>query len=175
MLVAITVIVLLVAALVGFAASRPDSFRIARSTVVAAPPEAIYPLIVDFRRWTSWSPYEALDADLVRSYGGAASGVGATYAWEGRKAGAGRMEIIGETPPYLVSIRLEFTRPFKASNIAEFALRPDNGGTQVTWSMTGPQNFIAKTMGLFFNMDRMVGKDFETGLANIRKNAEPTS
>ena len=116
-----------------------------------------------------------MDPDLKRTYSGAGNGVGAAYAWEGRKAGAGRMEIIGVTPPHLVSIRLEFTKPFKANNVAEFAMRPEAGGSVVTWSMTGPQPFISKIMGLFFNMDRMIGKDFETGLANIKRTAEQQS
>src|SRR6185369_13339864 len=109
--------------------------------------------------------YESLDSDLKRTYGGAESGVGAIYSWEGKKAGAGRMEIIGATPPNLISIKLDFAKPFQASNVAEFSMRPQGGGTQVTWSMTGPQPFIAKLMGVFFNMDKLVGKDFETGLA----------
>lgn len=172
MWITLAVIVAVIAVVLIVAATKPDTFRIARSTTVNAPPEAIYPMIVDFHRWTDWSPYENLDADLNRTYGGSESGVGATYAWEGKKAGAGAMEIIGVTPPNLVSIKLDFTKPFAASNVAEFALRPEAGGTAVTWSMTGNQNLTSKVMGLFFNMDKFVGRDFETGLANIKRNAE---
>lgn len=172
MWIILAVIVAAIAIVLVVAATKPDTFRVARTTTVNAPPEAIYPMIADFHRWTEWSPYEALDADLKRSYGGAESGLGATYGWEGRKAGAGRMEIVGVTPPHLVSIKLDFTKPFAASNIAEFSLRPEAGGTAVTWAMTGKSNFTSKLMGTFFNMDKFVGGDFETGLANIKKNAE---
>ncbi|MGE0666541.1 MAG: SRPBCC family protein [Sphingomonadales bacterium] len=171
-ILAVIVIAIAIAALLAAASFRPDDFRIARGTSVSAQPEAIYPMIADFHRWTEWSPWETLDADLKRTYGGAGSGLGATYSWEGRKAGAGHMEIVGVTPPNLVSIKLDFIRPMKASNMAEFALRPEAGGTAVTWSMTGRQNLIAKVMGVFFSMDKLVGKDFETGLANIKRNAE---
>lgn len=168
----LAVVVALIGAALIYASTRPDTFRLARSTAVNAPPEAIYPMIADFHRWTEWSPYETLDADLKRSYGGAENGVGATYAWEGKKAGAGRMEIVDVTPPNLISIKLDFTKPFKASNMAEFSMRPEAGGTAVTWSMTGKQNLMSKVMGLFFSMDTFVGRDFETGLANIKRNAE---
>lgn len=172
MWIILAVIVAAIAVMLIIASTRPDTFRIARSTSVNAPPEAIYPMIADFHRWTEWSPYEKLDADLKRFYGGAQSGPGATYAWDGKKAGTGRMEIVDVTPPNLVSIKLDFTKPFKASNMAEFSMRPEAGGTAVTWSMTGPQNLMAKVMGLFFSMDTFVGRDFETGLANIKRNAE---
>lgn len=172
MWIILAVIVALVVAVLVYASTRPDTFRVARSTSVNAPPGAIYPMIADFHRWTEWSPYEALDSDLKRTYGGADNGIGATYAWEGKKAGAGRMEVIGVTPPYLVSIKLDFTKPFAASNVAEFSMRPEAGGTHVTWSMTGKQTLMSKVMGIFFNMDKFVGRDFETGLANIKRNAE---
>ncbi len=172
MWIILAVIATAIAAVLIAAAMKPATFRIARSITVNAPPERLYPMIADFHRWTEWSPYETLDADLKRTYGGVENGVGATYAWEGRKAGAGRMEIVGATPPYLVSIKLDFTKPFKASNMAEFSLRPDGGGTAVTWSMTGTNSFVAKLMGTFFSMDKFVGKDFETGLANLKRNAE---
>jgi uncharacterized protein YndB with AHSA1/START domain len=172
MWIILAVIVAAIAVALIVAATKPDTFRVARSTTVNAPPEAIYPMIADFHRWTEWSPYEKLDADLKRTYGGAESGDGATYAWEGRKAGAGRMEIIGVTPPHLITIKLDFTRPFEASNVAEFSMRPEAGGTVVTWSMTGKNSFMSKLMGTFFNMDKLVGKDFEAGLSNIKRNAE---
>ena len=172
MWIVLAVIVAVIAVVLIIASTKPDTFRVARSTSVNAPPEAIYPMIADFHRWTEWSPYETLDADLKRSYGGAQSGPGATYAWDGKKAGAGRMEIVDVTPPNLVSIKLDFTKPFKATNMAEFSMRPEAGGTAVTWSMTGKQNLMAKVMGTFFSMDKFVGREFETGLANIKRNAE---
>lgn len=124
-------------------------------------------------RWTAWSPYEGLDPDLKRIYGGAPSGIGATYAWEGNnKAGAGSMEIMEAAVPSKVTIRLEFTKPFVARNTAEFTLVPDGAATTVTWAMLGSRPLMMKVMGLFFSMDKMIGKDFETGLAALRTVAE---
>jgi carbon monoxide dehydrogenase subunit G len=158
-------------ALAVYAATRPDAFRIQRSATIQAPPEAILPHINDFRRWADWSPYETLDADMKKSYGGASSGVGATYAWEGRKAGAGRMTIL-ETSPARTVIDLEFEKPFRAHNTAEFTAEPRGGGTRLTWAMHGRSPFISKVFGVFVNMDRMIGRDFETGLANLKRIVE---
>jgi len=170
-IVAIIVVLLLI--VVGFAATRPNTFRVARSASIAAAPDKIYPLIDDFRRWTAWSPYEGLDPNLERSYGGAPSGVGATYAWEGNnKAGAGSMEITAAQAPSKVTIRLEFTKPFAARNTAEFTLVPEGAGTTVTWAVVGPRPLMMKVMGLFVSMDNMLGKDFEKGLASLRTAAE---
>jgi hypothetical protein len=170
--VVLGVLALAVVALLAFAATRPGSFRIARSAIIKAPPERIFPLIADFHRWTAWSPYETLDTDLKRTYGGAPQGVGATYAWSGRKAGDGRMEIVQAPAPSQVVIKLDFSRPMVAHNIAKFTLEPDGESTKVTWSMEGPNPYIAKVMGLVFSMDSLVGKDFETGLANMKTAAE---
>ena len=165
-IVAIIAVLLLV---VAFAATRPNTFRVARSTRIAAAPDKIYPLIDDFHRWTVWSPYEGLDPNLKRSYGGASSGVGATYEWEGdNKAGTGRMEILEAVAPAKVTIKLDFTKPFVAHNTAEFTLEPGGAGTIVTWAVHGPQPMMAKVMSLFFSMDKMLGKDFETGLASLK-------
>ncbi|MDB5394024.1 MAG: polyketide cyclase [Rhodospirillales bacterium] len=169
----IVVLLLLIAAIVAFAATRPSTFRIERATRIAAAPEKIYPLVENFHRWVAWSPYEKLDPDLKRTYGGRASGKGAVYAWEGNgKAGAGRMEIIDTAAPAKVTITLDFSRPFVAHNIAEFTMMPEGASTVTTWSMHGPQPLMAKVMTLFFNMDKMVGKDFESGLATLKTAAE---
>ncbi len=169
----IVVLLLVIAAVVAFAATKPNSFRVARSARIAAAPDRIYPLIDDFHRWTAWSPYEGLDPNLKRTYGGAARGVGATYAWEGNnKAGAGRMEIMEAAVPSKVTIKLDFTKPFVAHNIAEFTLEPEGAATTVTWAIHGPQPLMAKVMCLFFSMDKMLGKDFETGLNSLRTAAE---
>ena len=166
------VIVALIAALLAYAALRPDNFEVRRSTMVQAPPEKIAPLISDFRQWAGWSPYEKLDPAMKRSFSGAASGRGAVYAWEGdSKAGAGRMEIV-EATPAKVAIQLDFIKPFEAHNVAEFTLVPQGAATQVSWSMRGPSPYIAKLMGIFFNMDKMIGQDFEAGLANLKTVAE---
>lgn len=166
-------VVAAIAALLIFAATRPDTFRVERTARIDAPAEKIFPLIDDFHRWGTWSPYEKLDPDMQRSFGGSASGKGATYAWESKgKAGAGRMEITESTPSSKIAINLDFTRPMEGHNVAEFTLQPQGNATQVTWSMHGPSPYVAKLMGIFFNMDQMIGKDFETGLANLRTATE---
>ncbi|WP_422085067.1 SRPBCC family protein [Variovorax sp.] len=162
-------VVAAIAALLIFAATRPDTFRVERTARIDAPAEKIFPLIDDFHRWGTWSPYEKLDPDMQRSFGGSTSGKGATYAWESKgKAGAGRMEITESTPSSKIAIDLDFTRPMEGHNVAEFTLQPQGNATQVTWSMHGPSPYVAKLMGIFFNMDQMIGKDFETGLANLK-------
>jgi uncharacterized protein YndB with AHSA1/START domain len=172
---AIVAVVLLVAiaAILVLAAMKPDTFRITRAITVKAPPEKIFPLIADFRAWSAWSPWEKRDPALKRSYGGSASGKGAVYEWEGNsKVGKGRMEIIDAPPPSRLAIKLDFLKPFEAHNTAEFTLTPRENTTDVTWAMHGPNLFIGKVMSLFVSMDRMVGKDFETGLANLKAEAE---
>lgn len=164
---------LLIVALLLFALTRSDTFRVERSIVVKAPPEKIFAYLNDFHSWTAWSPYEKLDPAMKHTFGGPASGQGSSYAWEGRgKAGAGRMEIMQSSPASKVSIQLDFSKPFKGHNTAEFTLLPQGQATQVTWAMYGPSAFITKLMGLFFNMDRMIGKDFEVGLENLKALAE---
>jgi hypothetical protein len=158
----------LVGAALAYAATRPDSFRVVRRASIPAPPENIADLIKDFHRWKDWSPWDKMDPTMKRSYFGPASGVGAAYAWEGTdKVGHGRMEIL-EVTPSKVTIKLDFMKPFEAHNIVEFTFAPYGDTTDVTWSMQGPSPFIAKVMGLVFDMDRMVGKDFEAGLANLK-------
>jgi hypothetical protein len=170
--IALVVVILVVAAL-AFAATRPDSFRVQRATSIKAAPEKISALINDFHSWTSWSAYEKLDPTMKRTYSGAQSGRGAIYEWEGNnKVGKGRMEITDASPRSKTTIKLDFFRPFEAHNVAEFTLEPRGDSTNVTWSMQGPSSYVHKVMGLFFNMDRMVGKAFETGLANLKTIAE---
>jgi uncharacterized protein YndB with AHSA1/START domain len=167
------VIVVLVAAILAYAATRPDSFRVERATTIKAPPEKIYAYIDDFRRWEAWSPWEKLDPALKRNFGGEADGKGATYAWQGNdKVGEGRMEIVEATPPSKVVIKLDFIKPFEGHDIAEFSLVPKGDSTDVTWVMSGPSPYIAKIMSIFASMDSMIGKDFEQGLANLKAVAE---
>jgi len=171
-LIAIVVLVLIVAIL-GFAATRPDTFRVERSTTIKAPPETIFAYIEDLRRWSAWSPYEKRDPAMKRTYGGAPSGTGATYAWEGdANVGTGRMAIVETSAPSRIAIKLDFLRPFEAHNTAEFTLRPAGDTTHVTWAMYGPSSFVAKLMGLFLDMDAMIGKDFAEGLANLKAATE---
>ena len=165
--------VVLIAAILGYAMTVPDNFRVQRTTSIKAPPEKIFPLINDFHRWGSWSPWEKMDPEMKRTYSGAASGKGAAYAWQGNsKVGEGRMEIADTSPPSKVTIKLDFMKPFEAHNTAEFTLEPKGDSTNVTWAMYGPSEFITKVMGVFVSMDKMVGKDFETGLANLKAVAE---
>ncbi|KAF0135425.1 MAG: hypothetical protein FD152_1342 [Xanthobacteraceae bacterium] len=169
---ALVAVFVVVAGILGFAATRPDAFRLERSILIAAPAERIHPLIADFRSWRSWSPWENKAPGMARTLSGAESGVGAAYAWEGNKdIGAGRMEIL-ESSPQRILIKLDFLRPFEAHNVAEFTLRPEGQGTQVTWAMSGPQPFIGKLMSLVFSLERMVGPDFEAGLATLKHQAE---
>jgi uncharacterized protein YndB with AHSA1/START domain len=166
------VVVLVVVIILVMAAAKPNTFRLERSTVIKAPPDKIFPFVHDFRRWTAWSPWEKIDADLKRDYGGAANGKGATYGWEGKKAGVGRMEIIEATPSSRVLIKLDFLKPFEAHNTAEFTFTPQGDGTRVAWAMYGPNIFMSKLMSTFVNIDKIVGKDFEKGLAALKASAE---
>ncbi len=174
MILTTAIIVLLALAVVlGYVATRPGSFRIERSIQISAMPEKVFVLINDFHLWPQWSPWEKLDPSMQRQHNGAASGPGAVYAWEGNpKVGSGRMEILSVTAPTKLVIQLDFFKPFKAHNTAEYSLLARDNGTFVTWAMYGPSPFMSKLMGLFFNMDKLVGKDFEAGLANMKAVAE---
>ena len=163
------VVVVLIAGVLGYATTKPDTFSVQRSASIKAPPEKIFAVVNDFHRWTEWSPWEKLDPAMKRTQSGAPSGKGAVYAWEGNgKAGAGRMEIIESTPASKVGIQLDFIKPFEGHNIAEFTLAPQGDTTQVTWVMHGPTPFVSKVMQVFVSMDAMIGKDFEAGLANLK-------
>jgi uncharacterized protein YndB with AHSA1/START domain len=166
------VVAILIAVLLAYAATRPDSFRLERSVTIKAPPEKAFALINDFHQWTAWSPWEHMDADLQRSYSGNAAGVGAVYQWEGKKTGVGRMEIMESLPASLIKIKLDFFKPFEAHNTAEFTLQAQGDSTTVTWAMYGPSPFMSKLMGIFFSIDKMVGKDFEAGLEKMKAAAE---
>lgn len=167
------VAVLLILLVLGVAATKPDTFKVQRSTSIKAPPEKIYAFIEDFHRWSSWSPYEKLDPAMQRTFSGAERGTGAVYEWDGNaKAGKGRMEITDAPAPTKVRIKLDFLKPMEVSNVAEFTLEPQGDSTHVTWSMEGPTPYFAKVIHVFINMDRMVGSDFEAGLANLKALAE---
>jgi hypothetical protein len=175
-IVVVGVLIAAVAVLVILAAMKPDAFRIQRSATFNAPREAIFPLINDFHRWSDWSPWEKMDPALKRTYSGPASGQGSIYEWEGnKKVGQGRMEIIESSPSSKVAIKLDFLKPFEAHNTAEFTLDGQGDGTNVTWAMLGRQPFMFKLMSVFFSMDKMVGKDFEAGLANLKGMVEKKS
>jgi uncharacterized protein YndB with AHSA1/START domain len=167
------VLAIAIAIILIVAATKPNTFSIQRATVVKAPPERIFPLINDFHQWGTWSPYENKDPAMKRSYSGAASGQGAVYAWEGNKnVGSGRMEILEASAPSKIVIKLDFFTPFEGHNTAEFTMLPQGDATNLTWLMHGPLPFMGKVMHVFINMDRMVGKDFEIGLANLKRLTE---
>ncbi|MBZ9989862.1 SRPBCC family protein [Mesorhizobium sp. BH1-1-5] len=167
------ILVAIIAAVLIYAATRPNDFVVTRSASIKAPAEAIFPLINDFRRWPEWSPFEGLDPQMKRTLSGTESGKGAAYTWEGNsKAGKGRMEITGSVPSSQVALKLDFEKPFRANNSVDFSLAPSGNGTTVTWAMRGARPFIAKLMGLFMNFDNLIGKDFEAGLDNLRRATE---
>jgi uncharacterized protein YndB with AHSA1/START domain len=170
-------IILVVLALIGvvlaIAASRPSDLTVQRTARIRATPDRIFPHIVDFRRWAAWSPYEKLDPAMRKTHSGAGSGLGSVYEWEGNgKVGKGRMEMTQVTPPTAVVMKLDFEKPFVAHNTSTFTLAPAGDGTDVTWKLQGPSPFMTKLMGVFLNMDNMIGKDFERGLANLKSVAE---
>jgi carbon monoxide dehydrogenase subunit G len=166
-------VVVLIAAVLVYAATRPDTFRVERSAGIKAPPEKVFALVNDFKRWDAWSPWEKKDPAMRRAFGDATSGKGAAYSWEGNKdVGQGRMEITESVPSSKVSIKLEFVKPFEARNTVDFTLQPKGDTTQVTWAIYGPMPYISKLIGIFWSMDSMIGKDFEAGLADLKAVAE---
>ncbi|MDD2769576.1 MAG: SRPBCC family protein [Methylococcus sp.] len=171
-IVAITLVILIAAVLI-YASTKPDTFQIQRTIRIKAPPEKIFPLIGELRAWLNWSPYEKKDPEMKRTFSGPSAGEGAMYAWDGnREIGAGSMEITQSLPPSKLVIKLDFVRPFECHNIVEFTLEPEGETTQVTWAMHGPMRFITKLVTIVFSMDKMVGKDYEAGLAALKAAAE---
>lgn len=173
----LTTILLIVAALVAvillLAMTKPSSFRVERRGTIQAPPEKIFPLLNDFHNWGKWSPWEKLDPNMTREFGGPENGVGSSYGWKGNsKAGEGRMEITESRSPSRVGLDLNFIKPFKANNKTEFDLTSGNNSTDLLWSMHGPSTFATKVMMVFTSMDKMIGKDFEQGIANLKRVAE---
>ena len=171
------VLAVIIAAVLIMAATKPDRFSVQRSAVINAPSERVFPLIADFHEWRKWSPWEDRDPELKRTYGATERGKGAIYAWEGNKnVGSGRMEILDSLEPAKIVIKLDFFKPFEGHNTAEFTMLPQGGDslttTAVTWRMHGAAPFISKLMQVFINLDNMVGKDFEIGLANLKRLAE---
>jgi uncharacterized protein YndB with AHSA1/START domain len=167
------ILAVIVVGIVIYAAMKPDSFTVKRTASIKAPPDRIFALINDLHGWVAWSPYEKKDPDMKRTFGGAALGKGSIYQWDGNKnVGTGSMEIIESTPPSKILIKLDFLKPFEGHNTAEFTMNPQGDNTTVTWAMYGPSSFIFKVMGMFMNMDKMIGDDFAAGLANLKAVAE---
>jgi uncharacterized protein YndB with AHSA1/START domain len=166
-------IAFLVFGFLGVVAVQPSRYRVARTTIIAAPAATVFAQVNDFQRWRAWNPWGKLDPAMKETFGGPPAGAGATYAWAGDKnVGEGRMTIVESRPNELVRLRLEFLKPFAATSAAEFTLVPDGDRTTVTWSMTGDVSFMAKAVHLFMNMDRMIGGNFEKGLADMKSVVE---
>jgi uncharacterized protein YndB with AHSA1/START domain len=169
-LIALAVIVAVFAVIV---AMQPPEFRVARTATISAPPAAVFAQVNDLHKWEAWSPWAKLDPAMKKTYEGAPAGTGAVHTWAGNNdVGEGRMTIVESRPNELIRFKLEFLKPFTATNTAEFSFKPEGNQTVVTWSMTGENNFIAKALHLFMNMDKMVGGDFEKGLAQMKSVAE---
>ena len=172
LLVTLGLVLLAIAAVLLLAARQPDTFRVQRSTLVAAPAERIFPLIADLRQMNSWNPFVKRDPQVKGSYSGPAAGPGATYVFEGKQAGSGSLRVTDTAVPTRVAMKLDMSAPMAARNDVLFTLVPEGGATRVSWTMEGPSPFLGKVMGVVFNMDSMVGGAFEEGLAELRVRAE---
>jgi uncharacterized protein YndB with AHSA1/START domain len=168
----IVALILSVCVVLAVASTRPDTFHTERTLRIAAPPARLYPLIDDLREMNRWNPFALRDPSAVMSYSGPASGAGAAHQFAGAKSGTGSIEIIEAVAPSTITMRLKMTKPFAADNRVEFTLRPEGTATDVTWAMSGRQPLLAKVMTLFVDCDRMVGREFEAGLGNLKSIAE---
>ncbi len=168
--------IFLVLAIVGilvFAATKPDTFRVQRSTTIKASPDKVFALVNNLHSWEAWSPWEKMDLSMKKSYSGPESGKGAAYEWDGNdKVGKGKMEITNADVPNEVHMKLHFMKPFEAQNDVDFTFDGKGDSTEVIWAMHGPSPFFSKLMQVFMSMDSMIGKDFEAGLANLKALAE---
>lgn len=165
-------VAVVIAALLAYAAFKPDSFRLSRSATIAAPPEKVFALINDLRRFNEWNPFARMEPTVAITYDAGSAGVGGAYHWKGEKTGEGRMQITESVPAQRVTARLDFSRPFEAHNVVDFTVQPQGSGSTVTWAMHGPMPYLNRLMTVFFDMDKSVGKDFEAGLANLKALAE---
>ena len=166
----LVVLAVVLLGLVVFAATRPSEFRVMRSALVGAPPDAVFPHVNDLHNWEAWSPWAKLDPEAKTTYEGPASGVGAAFSWAGNhNVGEGKMTITESQPNDRVRFRLDFLKPFKGTNLAEFTFQPERAQTKVTWAMSGHYGFIPKLMSLFINCDKMMGDQFEKGLTDLNK------
>lgn len=165
-LLAIGAVVLLFA---GYVALQPSTFRIERSTIVVAPPAAVFSEVNDFRQWEAWSPWAKLDPNAKATFEGPASGEGAVFHWAGNaEVGEGSMTLVESRPDERIRIRVDFVKPWSGTNTSEFTFKPDGARTIVTWAMTGEQGFFEKAICVFMNADKMVGGQFEKGLASLK-------
>jgi uncharacterized protein YndB with AHSA1/START domain len=168
-------LLLIVLAFAGYVAMQPAVATISRSATIAAPPSAVFPHINDLHKWQEWSPWAKLDPNAKTTFDGPPAGVGAAFLWAGnREIGEGKMTIIESKPDENVKIKIDFAQPFASTSTAEFVLKPEGSGTNVTWSMRGKRHFLARAMCIIFNADKMVGGMFDKGLANLGKVATST-
>lgn len=168
----LTNILIVVAVIIGgfviIVAMRPNDFKVTRAALIGAPPDAVFPQVNNLHNWEAWSPWAKIDPNAKTTYEGPEAGVGAAFGWAGNaKVGEGRMTITESCPAELVRFRLDFVKPFKGTNVAEFTFKAEGQQTRVAWSMSGRNNFITKAVGLFMNCDKMVGGQFEKGLADL--------
>jgi uncharacterized protein YndB with AHSA1/START domain len=167
-LLAVIVVFLIVVAL------QPGEYKVTRSAAMNAPPGPVFDQVNDFHNWKNWSPWEERDPNMERKIEGPDAGVGAKYSWSGNdEVGVGKMEITESKPSELILIKLDFIEPFQSTADTEFTFKPDGDGTTVSWTMSGKNNFLGKAMCMFMNMDKMIGADFEKGLAKLKKQVEP--
>jgi len=168
-------VVVIVALILIYAATKPATFNVQRSATINAPPAVIHGYLVDFHKWIAWSPWEKMDPNMKRTYEGPPAGKGAAYGWEGNSdVGQGRMEVTNETPTQ-VDVRLDFITPMAMTSHVTFQLQPKDNATDVVWTMSGDNNYVSKVMQVFMSMDSMVGKDFEAGLADLKAVAEKSA
>jgi len=161
-----------VAIFAAFVATRPATYEVERSIVVKAPADQVFSRAVDLRKWATWSPWSKLDPKMTVEYSGPEVGVGSVYHWKGNdKVGEGRMTITGAVPDSSIQVKLEFLKPWEQTSLTEFTFTPDPGGTRVAWSMSGTHDFVGKLFAIFMDMDKMVGPDFEKGLATLKEQA----
>lgn len=161
-----------VAALLIYATTKPDTFRLSRSATIAAPPDKVFALINDLRLFNTWNPFAKMEPTVAITYEAKSAGVGGAYGWKGDKTGEGRMQITESVPAQRVSAKLDFVKPFEAHNVVDFTVQPQGSGSTATWAMHGPMPYLNRVMTIFFDMDKTVGKDFESGLANLKALAE---
>jgi uncharacterized protein YndB with AHSA1/START domain len=163
------ILALIVGGILFLASRKPDDFTVERRATIAAPPEAVFAQVNDLVAWQAWSPWAKKDSNAKATFGTITAGEGARFGWDGNNAvGKGTMTIIAAQPHEKVSFRLDFEKPFKGTNFADFTFTPSGNGTQVVWAMRGTSNFMSKVICVFMNMDKMVGGDFEAGLANMK-------
>jgi uncharacterized protein YndB with AHSA1/START domain len=167
------VVALVVVVFLAYVAMLPGSYRVERSVVVAAPAETVYGAVADLRRWGEWSPWEKLDPGMKKEFAGTPAAPGSTYHWAGNdKVGEGRMTLVEASPPSRLAYKLEFLKPWESVSTSDFTLAPEGAGTRVSWSMRGEIGFVEKIFGVFMDMNAMIGKDFEQGLASLKQVAE---